>query len=91
MEDLHLPLRGEPLGPGAEFVAASMRWDASAAGPVVALPSFCPQGPLSWLDRVRDSKMLPATTGRAGRAIQDDATAFGIGVVPTTSSTSWAS
>ncbi len=54
------------------------------AGPVVAAAVILPpKASFSWLDRVRDSKMLPAHhREELAERIQGDATAFGIGVVP---------
>jgi len=54
------------------------------AGPVVAAAVILPaKASFPWLERVRDSKVLPARRREElAQRIRDEATAFGIGVVP---------
>jgi ribonuclease HII len=54
------------------------------AGPVVAAAVILPaKASFTWLERVRDSKVLPARVREElAEHIRDEATAFGIGVVP---------
>jgi ribonuclease HII len=54
------------------------------AGPVVAAAVILPaKASFSWLKHVRDSKVLPPRRREElARRIRDEATAFGIGVIP---------
>jgi ribonuclease HII len=70
---------------GADFVAGVDEVGRGPlAGPVVAAAVILPpKARFPWLERVRDSKVLPPRRREElAQRIRDEATAFGIGVVP---------
>jgi ribonuclease HII len=90
--------RGQHMGDPPSFLFEEDLWAQGAdlvagvdevgrgplAGPVVAAAVILPnKATFSWLERVRDSKVLPPRRREElAQRIRDQATAFGIGVVP---------